>query len=230
LKTGVKAMIFAAGVGERMRPLTDTTPKPLLRVGGVSLIEYHLRALAAAGVGEVVINVSHLAQQIIEFCDDGGRWGLSIAYSPEEMPLETAGGILQALPLLGDEPFIIVNGDVWCDFDFARLLRRPLRPRELARLVMVDNPPQHPQGDFVLDDDGWVKVRPQDTSGYTYAGIGLYSPRIVAGLKPGKLALRPLMDRAIVDGRLGGEYYSGQWEDVGTPQRLADLDARLTAS
>ena len=230
MTTGVKAMIFAAGVGERMRPLTDSMPKPLLRVGGMPLIEYHLRALAAADVREVVINVSHLAQQIMEFCGDGGRWGLSIAYSTEETPLETAGGILQALPLLGGAPFIIANGDVWCDFDFARLVRRPLRPRELARLVMVDNPPQHPLGDFVLDAEGWVRVRPQKTSGYTYAGIGLYSPEIVAGLQPGKLPLRPLMDRAIADGRLGGEYHDGQWEDVGTPQRLADLDAMLSGN
>ena len=220
-------MILAAGVGERMRPLTDHTPKPLLRVGGAPLIEHHLRRLASAGLREVVINVSHLGEQLEAFCADGSRWGLSIRYSREAAPLETAGGILQALPLLGDAPFLVVNGDVWSDYPFAALSAARLRPAEVARLVMVDNPPQHPLGDFTLDAQGWVRVRKERARGVTYAGIGLYSPALFAAIEPGVRALRPLLDDAIAAGALGGEYYPGDWEDVGTPRRLAALDRRL---
>ncbi|MDX1736161.1 MAG: nucleotidyltransferase family protein [Halioglobus sp.] len=220
----VKAMVLAAGVGERMRPLTDRTPKPLLSVAGVPLIEYHLRALSRAGVRDVVINVSHLAGQIIDFCGDGSRWDLAIAYSREEQPLETAGGILQALPLLGEAPFLVVNGDVWTDFPLEQLLPGTLREGEAAHLVMVDSPPQHPLGDFVLDGEGWLHRRGEGERGYTYAGIGIYCAAFLEGLAPGKTPLRPLLDRAIDAGTLGARHSAGRWEDVGTPERLLALD------
>jgi MurNAc alpha-1-phosphate uridylyltransferase len=222
-------MVLAAGVGERMRPLTDRTPKPLLAAGGQPLIDYHLRGLATAGVREVVINVSHLAARIEAYCGDGARWGLRIAYSREAEPLETAGGIHRALGLLGDAPFLVVNGDVWADFPFAALVSATLRPREGARLVLVDNPPQHPLGDFLLDADGWVRERGGSTRGLTYAGIGVYSAGFFAGMSPGKLPLRPLLDAAIAEGRLGGMHHAGEWRDIGTPERLAALDAWLSS-
>lgn len=224
----MKAMILAAGVGQRMLPLTRHTPKPLLQVAGQPLIAHHLRRLAQAGFGEIVINVSHLAQQIIDYCGDGSQWGLSVKYSPEPEPLETAGGILKAMPLLGDKPFVVVNGDVWLDYPFEQLWEFTPPAPESAHLVMVDNPPQHPQGDFTLDEHGWVRERAPDITGLTYAGVGVYTPQFFAGTKPGKMALRPLLDAAISNGCLSGEYYSGHWEDVGTPERLAALDAALT--
>lgn len=225
----MKVMILAAGLGERMRPLTDHTPKPLLAAGGMPLIEHHLRHLAAAGLRDVVINVSHLAQQIIDYCGDGSRWNLAITYSREAAPLETAGGIQQALPLLGDDAFIVINGDVWSDFPIVQLAQAQLGAWETARLVMVGNPEQHPLGDFRLDDSGRLHQRAADEPGNTYAGIGLYSPRLFAQMAPGKLALRPLLDAAIAAGTLGGQYYAGRWLDVGTPQRLQQLDAALSA-
>jgi MurNAc alpha-1-phosphate uridylyltransferase len=226
----VKAMILAAGVGERMRPLTNHTPKPLLQVGGEPLIAHHLRRLAQAGFSEVVINVSHLAQQIIDYCDDGTRWGLTINYSPEPSPLETAGGIFNALPLLGDAPFLVINGDVWIDYPFEQLLKLTLPNPECAHLVMVGNPPQHPQGDFALDKQGWVRELEPGATGLTYAGVGVYTPAFFAGMKPGKMALRPLLDAAIRRGCLSAEHYPGHWEDVGTPERLEALDAALQLS
>lgn len=225
----MKAMIFAAGVGERMRPLTDRTPKPLLRAGGKALIEYHLAALATAGLAEVVINVSHLGEQIEAFCGDGSAWGLSIVYSRESSPLETAGGIQAALPLLGDAPFLVLNGDVWSEYPLGELAARGLARGEVAHIVMVGNPPQHPEGDFFLDESGWLRRRGAAQVGCTYAGIGVYSPAMFAGLAPGKLPLRPLMDAAIDAGTLGGEFYTGRWRDIGTPQRLAELDEELNA-
>jgi len=220
-------MILAAGRGQRMRPLTEHRPKPLLAVGGVPLIEYALRGLAAAGVVDVVVNLAHLGDQIERFCGDGSRWGLRLSYSREGRPLETAGGILHARRLLGPEPFLVVNGDVWCPFPLARLRDAPLRPNEAARLVMVPNPPQHPDGDFILDERGWLRPRPRGTRGVTYAGIGLYSWALFEGAPSGVLALRPLLDRSMAAGALGGELFAGPWEDVGTPERLAALDARL---
>ena len=173
----MKALIFAAGLGERMRPLTDHTPKPLLRAGGKRLIEWHLEKLAAIGVRDVVINTSWLAAQFPEQLGDGGRWGLSIRYSYEgERPLETGGGMLHALPLLGEAPFLLVNGDVWTDVDFARL---PREPSGLAHLVMVDRPAQATQGDFALDKDGLVRSDGEDR--LTYAGIGVYRPQLLDG-------------------------------------------------
>ena len=223
----MKAMILAAGFGERMRPLTDHTPKPLLRVADVPLIDYHIRALAAAGVTELVINVSHLAQQIIEHCGDGSRWGLSIAYSREHEPLETAGGIHRALPLLGEQPFLVINADVWIDYPFDELMDYCFKSWESAHLVMVDNPPQHPLGDFCLGHRGDVQYRPDGASGFTYAGVGVFEARFFEAMAPGKLALRPLLDEAIAEGVLGAEHHPGQWADVGTPERLAQLDAML---
>lgn len=225
----MKAMILAAGVGERMRPLTDSTPKPLLRVAGIPLIEHHIRRLAEAGLRELVINVSHLAEQIEAYCGDGRAWGVSIDYSREAAPLETAGGIVQALPLLGESPFLVVNGDVWTDYPFARLALRALQADEDARLVMVGNPPQHPAGDFALDSENRIRALAAGSMGWTYSGVGLYTPAFFAGIAPGKLALRPLLDAAIQQGRLVGERYTGEWQDVGTPERLRALDVAVSA-
>jgi MurNAc alpha-1-phosphate uridylyltransferase len=216
------ALIFAAGRGERMRPLSDTTPKPLLRVGGKRLIEWHLERLAAAGVRDVVINTSHLAESFPAALGDGSRWKLRIAYSYEgREPLETGGGMLRALPLLGAGPFIAVNGDIFCDLDFSTL---PLDPEGLAHLVLVDNPPHHPHGDFgllagrVSDGDDGARL--------TFAGIGVYRPVLLDGLQPGRFSLVPLLRAAMREGRVSGEHFRGRWSDVGTPQRLAEL-ARL---
>ncbi|MEP5568798.1 MAG: N-acetylmuramate alpha-1-phosphate uridylyltransferase MurU [Halioglobus sp.] len=225
----MKAMILAAGFGERMRPLTDHTPKPLLRVADVPLIEYHIRALADAGFRELVVNVSHLASQITDYCGDGSKWGVSIVYSPENEPLETAGGIHRALPLLGEGDFLVVNGDVWIDYAFDQLSDYRFKSWESAHLVMVDNPPQHPLGDFCLGDQNAVHYRPSDATGYTYAGVGVFSAAFFATMSPGKLPLRPLLDNAIGAGSLGAEYHDGEWEDVGTPERLAALDTRIRA-
>jgi MurNAc alpha-1-phosphate uridylyltransferase len=226
----MKVMILAAGVGERMRPLTNHTPKPLLKVAGIPLIEHHIRRLAQAGFTELVINVSHLAQQIIDYCGDGSRWGVSIVYSPEEQPLETAGGIVNAFPLLGEAPFLVVNGDVWIDYPFAALARYQLRENESAHLVMVDNPVQHPLGDFWLEADGWVRFLGADAAGVTYAGVAIYSKAFFAGTQAGKMPLRPLLDAAIERGCLGAEYHQGWWEDVGTPERLQALDTAVRSA
>lgn len=222
-------MILAAGVGERMRPLTDHTPKPLLRVGDTPLIEHHIRRLASAGFNELVINVSHLGEQLVEFCGDGSQWGVNIAFSREEAPLETAGGIIKALPLLGELPFLVVNGDIWIDYPFERLADYSLRPAEIAHLVMVGNPPQHPAGDFQLDDDDWVRVLAPGVVGWTYAGVGIYTTEFFEGTPAGKMPLRPLLDAAIGQGSLGGERYRGLWQDVGTPDRLRELDSIVRA-
>ena len=226
----MKVMILAAGAGERMRPLTDHTPKPLLCVAGVPLIEHHIRRLAEAGIGEIVINVSHLADQIIDYCGDGSRWGVSIAYSPESVALETAGGIINAMPLLGSGPFMVVNGDIWTDYPFAKLVQHKLPSAECeAHLVLVDNPQQHPLGDFILDSTGKMGLKEAADMGHTYAGLGLYTAKFYSGAAAGKLALRPLLDSAISRGVMSGEYYGGDWVDVGTPQRLKDLDEMICA-
>jgi MurNAc alpha-1-phosphate uridylyltransferase len=226
----MKVMLLAAGVGQRMRPLTDHTPKPLLQVAGTPLIEHHICRLAEAGLVDLVINVSHLAQQIIDYCGDGSRWGVSITYSPESVPLETAGGIIKALPLLGNAPFMVVNGDIWTDYPFSQLASRKLdETASEAHLVLVDNPPQHPLGDFSLDDQGLLGIKEAESMGYTYAGLGLYSPNFFAGVAAGKLALRPLLDKAIGNAVTSGEYYGGEWVDVGTPERLKSLDMLIAA-
>ncbi|MFT5482503.1 MAG: MurNAc alpha-1-phosphate uridylyltransferase [Halieaceae bacterium] len=226
----VKAMILAAGVGARMRPLTDVTPKPLLQVAGKPLIHYHLEALASAGFEQVVINVSHLGQQIIDALGSGEKWGLQLIYSAEDTPLETAGGIVKALPLLDQEPFLIVNGDVFTDYPFAQLRQLHLPADTLGHLVMVANPAYHTAGDFGLSREGLLHASAKDADqpAYTYAGIAVYSVDFFAGVEAGPLPMRPLLDRAIVAGRLRGECYAGSWYDIGTPQRLSEIDARYT--
>jgi len=215
------AMILAAGRGERMRPLTDHTPKPLLEAGGRPLIGHHLAALARAGVREVVVNHAHLGAQIESALGDGGAYGLRIRYSPEEVALETGGGIFRALPLLGPDPFIVVNGDVWTDFDLARLR---LAGTDLAHLVLVHNPPHHAAGDFVLDGD---RVRDGGGPRLTFSGIGVYRPALFDGCAPGRFPVAPLLRAAMAAGRVSGEHHRGRWVDVGTPERLAALDREL---
>jgi len=222
----MRAMVLAAGRGERMRPLTDAQPKPLLRVGGKRLIEYHLERLSAAGFREVVINTGWLGDKIEETLGNGGQFGLAITYSHERPEaLETGGGIFNALPLLGSAPFLLVNGDVWTDIDFGALRRDP-PPGSLAHLVFVRNPPQHPRGDFVLEDG---LVSEGEGSRQTYSGVGIYRSQMFAGCKPGKFPLLPLLRRAIAERALSGELHEGRWYDIGTTERLASLDAELSA-
>jgi len=229
------ALIFAAGLGERMRPLTEHTPKPLLCAGGKPLIEWHLEKLAAADVRYVVINTSHLAGQFPDALGDGSRWGLRIRYAYEgRTPLETGGGMLNALPLLGSAPFIAVNGDIHSDVDYARL---PREPQGRAHLVMVDNPAHHPAGDFHLGGDG--RLHDQGAPRLTFSGIGVYRQALlhdwpaVIGDSPGaqstppRFKLAPLLRAAMAADEVDGQYHRGAWTDVGTPQRLAELDERL---
>lgn len=231
----MKALIFAAGLGERMRPLTDATPKPLLRAGGRPLIAWHLGKLAAIGVDEVVVNTSWLAGQFPATLGVGRAFGLRIVYSHEgEVPLETGGGMWHALRLLGDDPFLAINGDVWTDFDFARLPRAPAGD---AHLVLVDNPAHHPGGDFVLRPDG--RVQSEGAPKLTFSGIGVYRPELLrdwrsvvgdapgAGDTPPRFRLAPLLRAAMDRHAVTGERHAGAWTDVGTPQRLEELDRSL---
>jgi MurNAc alpha-1-phosphate uridylyltransferase len=218
----MKAMILAAGKGERLRPLTLHTPKPLVRAAGVPLIEYHLRALKAAGFTDVVINHAWLGQQIEDYLGDGQRLGLNIAYSPEGEPLETGGGIFRALPLLGEEPFLVVNGDIWTDCDFAPL-KAPIKG--LAHLVLVDNPLHHPTGDFALVGG---EVRDDASlSRLTYSGIAVLHPQLFAGCSAGAFKLAPLLREAMGKGQVTGEHFTGRWVDVGTHERLAEVEQIL---
>ena len=218
----MKAMILAAGRGERLRPLTDHCPKPLVPVGGKALIVRHLEALAAAGFDAVVINLAWLGEQIREALGDGADFGLHLSYSQEPVgALETAGGIIQALPLLGDEPFLMISGDVLCDYPLARL--KDFRPQGLGHLVLVDNPEHHPGGDFAIGPED----RLISGGGLTFSGIAVLDPDLFADLPPGRRALRPVFEQAIAQGRLGGEHYSGLWSDIGTERRLADAEQRL---
>ncbi len=221
-------MILAAGRGERMRPLTDSCPKPLLRVGGKALIEWHLERLARTGFRQIVINHAHLGSMLEQALGDGSRWGLNIAWSREPDALETAGGIAQALPLLGSDPFLVVNGDIWCDFDFgrARTIAAQMLAGDLdAWCVLVDNPPQHPRGDFGLDSG---RLLAEASRRFTFSGIGVYRPSLFGRLVRGQPApLAPLLREAITRGAAGAERHAGRWVDVGTPQRLTELDAQL---
>jgi len=234
----MKALIFAAGLGERMRPLTDHTPKPLLAVGGQPLIAWHLHKLAAMGIHDVVINTSWLAEQFPATLGDGADFGLRLHYSYEgATPLETGGGMWNAMSLLGDAPFLAVNGDIWCDVDFAAL---PREPAGLAHLVVVDNPAHNPKGDFALDDAG--QLHSEGEAKLTYSGIGVYRAQlldgwpVVIGDTPGaaqvppRFQLAPLLRAAMTRGLVGGIHHRGQWTDVGTPSRLAELDARLRST
>lgn len=220
----MKAMILAAGRGVRMRPLTDTTPKSLLAVGGKPLIVWQLEKLARAGFAEVVINHAHLGHLIEAALGDGSRFGVSIRYSAESEALETAGGIALALPLLGAEPFLVINADIYCDYDYSRLAGLLLADG-LAHLVLVDNPPQHPRGDFALEA-GRVSVAGGRM--LTFSGIGVYAPRLFGGIPPrAKVPLAPLLRKAMAAERVSGEHYRGRWHDVGTAERLAALDTQL---
>jgi len=218
-------MVLAAGRGERMRPLTDAQPKPLLHVAGKRLIEYHLERLAAGGFREVVINTAWHGDQVEAALGAGTRFGLSITYSHERPEaLETGGGIFNALPLLGSAPFLIVNGDVWTDIDFGAL-RRPPPANSLAHLVLVPNPPQHARGDFLLEQG---MIADGEGARRTYSGVGIYSPEMFAGCTPGKFPLLPLLRQAIAARRLTGELHSGRWYDIGTVERLNILDKELS--
>ncbi|MBS7664205.1 nucleotidyltransferase family protein [Pseudomonas lalucatii] len=222
----MRAMILAAGKGERLRPLTLHTPKPLVRVAGVPLIEHHLRALAGAGFSEVVINHAWLGQQIEAHLGDGAQFGLSLRYSAEGEPLETGGGIFRALPLLGDEPFLVVNGDILTDYPFAEL-GRPLAG--LAHLVLVDNPRHHPVGDFCLAH-GRVGDAAVGQPSLTYSGIAVLSPALFAGCQPGAFKLAPLLRGAMAAGQVSGERFAGRWVDVGSHERLAEAERLLAQS
>ncbi len=220
-------MILAAGRGERMRPLTDRTPKPLLEVGGEPLIVWLLRDLAAAGFTRVVINLAHLGEQIAAYLGSGAQFGLELLYSREAKALETAGGIANALPLLGDAPFLVVNGDIWTDFDFGALRSKGLPVGQLAHLVLVDNPPQHAAGDFHLHCVEGLSCRVQADAAprLTFSGIGCYDARLFADIPRGAPApLLPVLLAAIEAGRVTGEHFGGRWYDVGTPDRLAALN------
>jgi MurNAc alpha-1-phosphate uridylyltransferase len=221
----MRAMILAAGRGERMRPLTDAIPKPLLEVGGKRLIEYHLEGLRGAGIAEVVINLSWHGDQIRNALGDGLKWDVKIRYSDEgPVALETGGGIFRALEWLGPDPFIVINGDVWSDYDVARL---SLPADVHAQLVLVANPPHHPNGDFGLKHG---RVIDDANERHTFSGIAMYRREFFAECRPGRFPLLPLLKRAIAARKLGGELHGGRWYDIGTPQRLAALDQELSGS
>lgn len=219
----MKAMILAAGRGERLRPLTDTTPKPLLMAGSKSLIEHHLLQLADNGITDVVINIAWLGQQIRERLGNGEKYNLHIIYSDEgEQALETAGGIIKALPLLGDKPFLVVNGDIWSDFDLSTLINGEMQGE--AHLILVDNPGHNHKGDFALKD-GYLQESAD--SMYTYSGIGVYTKQFFDGLQPGKTPLAPIIRGKIKQHRVTGAIYKGLWTDIGTIERLQTLNNSL---
>jgi len=220
----MQAMILAAGRGERMRPLTDHTPKPLLQAGGKPLIVHHIERLVVAGLNRIVINHAHLGHRIEAALGDGSRWGAEIRYSPEAKALETGGGIFKALPLLDHRPFLVVNGDIWTDLEFARLR---LLDGLLAHLVLVDNPPHHPAGDFALDNG---RLSAQGMPRYTYSGIGVYHPDLFHSCSAGPFPLAPLLRAAMGCDLVSGEHYGGRWLDIGTPERLQALDRMLRHS
>ena len=218
----MRAMILAAGRGERMSPLTDSTPKPLLKIGGKPLIVWHLERLADAGFRDVVVNHAHLGTQIESVLGNGAEWGLCIQYSPEKVALETAGGIANALHLLGSAPFLVVNGDTFTDIDFADI---HLATPNLAHLVMVDNPPQHPNGDFALHD---CRLSEKGEPKLTFSGVGVYHPALFKELVPGQPAkLAPLLKAAMAQGLVTAQHHQGQWHDIGTPERLHQIDRWL---
>ena len=221
----MKAMILAAGRGERMKPLTDTVPKPLLAVAGKPLLQYHIEALAVAGITDIVINLAWLGGLIRDHVGDGSRFGVRITYSDEgDFALETGGGIFAALPLLGADPFLVVSGDVWTDYPLTNLHTR-LQPQDVAHFVLVPNPDFHTQGDFALAGERLVAAGPR----YTYANVGVFRPEFFAGCTRGRFALAPLMYEWIAQGRVSGELFEGRWCNVGTPAQLAQLNTALAA-
>lgn len=231
----MKAMILAAGLGERMRPLTDHLPKPMLSAGGKPLLQYHLEALAQSGVQEVIINLAHLGEKITEFVGDGSRFGLTVTYSQEPEPLETAGAILHALPLLGNAPFILINGDVWSNFPLENLRQYSLDVNELAHLILVPNPEFHPRGDFAPDMHGWLAneetAAHDKLTKYTFSGISLIDPKLISQYpqQRHKFPLGEVLRYGITRQHISAAVYRGRWSDVGTPERLHLLDAELSS-
>ncbi|HSC67089.1 MAG TPA: nucleotidyltransferase family protein [Cellvibrio sp.] len=227
----MKAMILAAGLGNRMRPLTDHTPKPLLPAAAKPLIEYHLENLQRAGVNEVIINLAYLGEKIRAHLGSGERFGMEITYSSEPEPLETAGAILHAQELLGDDTFLLINGDVWCDLDFAKFIQHPLDENHFGHLLLVPNPEFHPLGDFALADDQQLVDDPEKTwpHRFTFGGISLLKPQLITEYpdKRRKFPLGEVLHRAVCHGQLTGEVYQGHWTDVGTPARLQELENYL---
>jgi len=221
----MKVIILSAGRGERLKPLSDHTPKPLLRAGKHRIIEYTIQSLVKAGFTDLVINTAHLPEQFPAALADGSRYGATISYSPElQGGLETAGGIINALPLLGDEPFLVVNGDIWTDYPFEQLRNFKLDKSKLGHLILVNNPEHHPNGDFSLLSG---LVSQQSGEKYTFSGIAIYHPELFADLKPERLALKPVLLQAIEQQHLSGEHYQGQWSDIGTIERLEQLVTQL---
>jgi len=222
----MKAMILAAGRGQRLRPLTDNTPKPLIYAGNKRLIEYLIDALVKAGFTDIVINYAYLGEQFPIALGDGQKYGAHIQYSPElDGGLETAGGIINALPLLGDEPFLVVNGDIWTDFDFSAIKNIALSDNQQCHLVLVNNPSHNPEGDFALDQQG--QIQPQGSHKFTFSGIGIYKPTMFTGLDESKRPLKPLFDAAIEQAHVTGQLHQGQWSDIGTLERLDELEQQL---
>ena len=222
----MKVIILSAGRGERLRPLTDTTPKPLLQAGKHRLIEYTIQSLVKAGFTDLIINTAHLAEQFPALLGDGQKYGAKITYSPEqEGGLETAGGIINALPLLGNKPFLVVNGDIWTDYPFKDLTKTMLADNRLCHLVLVNNPKHHPKGDFALTSS---LIQQEGEEKYTYSGIGIYHPELFSGFDVQRLALKPFLLQAINSGQANGELYQGQWSDIGTVGRLQELTENLS--
>jgi len=219
----MKAMILAAGRGERMRPLTDHTPKPLLIAGGRPLIEHLILGLVAGGIREIIVNTAHLGEKVENVLGDGSRFGAHIQYSPEGEALETGGGIYKALPLLGEAPFLVVNGDIATDFAFGRLIQRPI---DLAHLILVPNPEHHPAGDFGLDGE---RVLAGGEPRFTFGGIGIYRPALFEGCASGRFPLAPLLRAAMARKAVSGQLHAGFWMDIGTIDRLQAFDRQLVA-
>lgn len=228
MPNSIPVMIMAAGRGERMRPLTDTLPKPMLKVAGKPLLAHHLSRLSDAGFSRVVVNLAYKGDKIESWLRDGADFGLQVSYSREgEQALETGGGIRHALPLLGSGPFVVVNGDVFTDYPFEQLLKYRLAANDLAHLIMVPNPPQHPHGDFVLNEG---RLSLGSGIKLTYSGMGIYRPELVGGNQPLKFPLAPLLKDAMNADRVSGEVYEGEWDDIGTPERLSALNNKLSKS
>ncbi|MCF6190330.1 MAG: nucleotidyltransferase family protein [Cocleimonas sp.] len=222
----MKAMILAAGHGTRMKPLTDHTPKPLLKVGGKPLIVWHIEKLKKAGFKDIIINIAWLGDQIPKTLGDGSQFGVNLHYSDEQKDgaLETAGGIIKALSFFDGKPFLVVNGDVWCDYEYCN--QNPLKAKQLAHLVLVNNPEHNLEGDFALNNN---TVKTEGENKYTFSGIGYYHPNLFKKLPQGKRPLAPLLREAMGNDKVSGEHFAGDWRDIGTPERLTELDQDLSS-